>query len=78
MTSRLGPKQLALLHMLAGPGTALVVADKLSHSLCARGLAQTMVVGGCVRITPAGLRALADAAEAGRIRLGPKLPESRP
>lgn len=78
MTSRLGHKQLAMLHMLAGPGIVLVVAGKLSRSLCARGLAHEMIDGGCVHITPAGLRALADAAEAGRIRLGQKLSEPRP
>lgn len=65
---RIGPKQLQLLRVLAGP-VALVVACARSRSLTARGLLREAAPGAFVHITSAGLRALADAADAGRIRL---------
>lgn len=68
MTS-LGPKQLALLRTV-GTSSALVVASATSRRLCALGLMRAHGTDGSfAAITPAGLRALADAAEAGRIDL---------
>lgn len=67
----LGKHQLHLLGGLARPGTALVIADKLSRSLCKRQLAKEWGEDSYVCITPAGLRALADEADAGRLSLKP-------
>lgn len=67
--TRLGPKQLALLRTV-GTSSALVVASATSRRLCALGLMRAHGTDGSfAAITPAGLRALADAAEAGRIEL---------
>jgi hypothetical protein len=63
-----------LLGVLARPGTALVAADRRTRALAARGLVREAVDGGLVHITPAGLRALATAAERGLLRLEPELP----
>ena len=67
--SRLGRHQLRLLLTLGSPSMRLVVANKVSRSLEARGLvrAQSPDGNGLVQITPAGLRALADAFEAGHL-----------
>ena len=73
---RLGPKQLRHLTMV-GANRALVVSDRTSRRLCDLGLMREMIPGGAVCITPAGLRALADAAEAGRVDLF-TLPERKP
>jgi hypothetical protein len=62
---RLGPKQLQLLTSLGSPAMLLVVPDAISRSLEKRGLVADY--HGMHRITPAGLRALADAFEAGRL-----------
>jgi hypothetical protein len=73
MTRALGKNQLTLLKNLM-PGRAVVIGDKTSSSLTQRGLAQSWDENGkdLVTITPAGLRALADEMEAGRIGGNPK------
>lgn len=67
--ARLGKQQMCLLCGLGSPGTALVVPDKLSNGLVARGLLRNThpTMSGMQRITPAGLRQLADDLEAGRL-----------
>lgn len=66
---RLGHRQLRLLR-LVGTARALVVPTTISRRLCDLGLlASNHPEGAFAHITPAGLRALADAAEAGRIDL---------
>ena len=66
---RLGIRQLELLRGIGTTG-ALVVGNKTSRRLCALGLMKAHGRDGSfAAITPAGLRALADAAEAGRIEL---------
>ncbi|HRP26369.1 hypothetical protein [Thauera sp.] len=67
--TRLGPKQLALLRTV-GTSSALVVASATSRRLCALGLMRAHGTDGSfAAITPAGLRALADAVEAGRVEM---------
>ena len=63
---RLGTKQLQLLAQLASPTVFLVTPDRRSASLVRRGLLREVVSGACC-ITPAGLRRLADAIEAGQL-----------
>ena len=65
---RLGIRQLELLRSV-GTTRALVVADRASSRLCEIGLMKEMGDGSFVAVTPAGLRALADAVDAGRIDL---------
>ena len=65
---RLGARQLEMLKVI-GTTSALVVPCPISRRLCEIGLLQAEADGSFARITPAGLRALADAAEAGRIAL---------
>lgn len=67
MTGRVGVNQLDLLAKLGSPLTVLLVGDDLSDSLLARGLVRQEKKRRGIVITPAGLRALADALEAGRI-----------
>jgi hypothetical protein len=73
MTRALGKNQLTLLKNLT-PGRAVVIVDKTSSSLIRRGLALSWDGNGkdLVTITPAGLRALADEMEVGRIGGNPK------
>jgi hypothetical protein len=73
MTRALGKNQLTLLKNLM-PGRAVVIGDKTSSSLIQRGLARSWDGNGkdLVTITPAGLRALADEMEVGRIGGNPK------
>lgn len=66
--TRLGPRQLAMLRSV-GTTAALVVPDRVSRRLCDLGLMTSEADGSFARITPAGIRALADAAEAGRVEL---------
>lgn len=66
---RIGKNQIDLLRCIARPGTALVVGDKISRSLVARGMAHEFGPDRWITITPSGLRALADAAETGRLEL---------
>lgn len=68
--NRLGRKQLQLLSAIAGVRRALVVPDKISRSLCERGLMQSASskTDGFIVLTPAGYRAVADALERGTIK----------
>jgi len=69
MTVRLGKRQLQFLRGV-GVGAAVVVPNRYSRRLCEVGLMKAHGADGSfAAITPAGLRALADAAEAGRITL---------
>jgi hypothetical protein len=72
---RLGPKQLKLLQFIGTRG-ALVVGDKMSRRLCDLGLLISEPDGSFARITPDGLRSLADALEAGRISLWSPTPRT--
>ena len=66
---RLGRKQLELLRSV-GTTAALVIPTRRSRRLCDLGLMQSdNPEGAFAYITPAGLRALADAVDAGRIDL---------
>ena len=65
---RLGKHQLRLLRVLAG-GCFLIVPDRLSRGLVAKGLAKEWRPDSFVGITSDGLRALADAADRGRFDL---------
>lgn len=70
MTRPLGKLQLEKLMGLSSPSMLLVVGDAVSSSLVKRGLLAPAVPDrpdAWHRITPAGLRALADAFEAGRL-----------
>jgi hypothetical protein len=64
---RIGAKQLEILIILATPDRAMIVPGKTERGLIQRGLLKVEDNGGFARITPAGLRALADAMEAGRV-----------
>jgi hypothetical protein len=66
--TRLGPNQLRLLRAV-GITAAVVVPDKETRRLCDLGMMASEPDGSFAHITPAGLRALATAAEAGRIDL---------
>jgi hypothetical protein len=78
---KLGKNQLQRLMGLASPGVLLVVADdRLSKSLVRRGLT-TPATGdpdAWHRITPKGMRVLADAYEAGDLEQFMKKFPSRP
>lgn len=78
---RLGKNQLRRLMGLASPGCLLVVADdRVSVSLRRRGLAAPAYSDqpdAFLQITPNGLRALADAYEAGELKQFFKLPHER-
>jgi len=76
--TRIGPRQRALLAISARPGTAFILANPVTRSLCRRGLMAECAPDAFVHITAAGLRALADEADAGRLALAPKLPEKEP
>ncbi len=67
---RLGKRQLALLRGV-GPTSAVVVPDGTTRRLCDLGLmkAHGGEDGSFAAVTPAGLRALADAVDAGKIGL---------
>ena len=67
---RIGPKQAHLLAALGCPGMVLVSGDSVSVSLARRGLVREESPRGSCCITPAGLRALADELESGRITDG--------
>lgn len=74
--ARIGNNQLHLLGILARPGTVLISATPTSRSLTRRGLLTEARHDSFVHIAPAGLRALADAAEAGLVELAPAIPEA--
>lgn len=65
---RLGVRQLELLRACGATG-AVVCPSPRTRRLCALGLMESKPDGSFAHVTPAGLRALADAAEAGRIGL---------
>lgn len=65
---RLGKQQLALLRSV-GTHSALVVPDRQSRRLCELGLMTAENDGSFARLTADGLRALADAVDAGKILL---------
>lgn len=70
MTRPLGKLQLQMLLGLASPSMILIVGDKVSASLVQRGLLKPNFdedPEAFHRITPAGMRALADAYEAGQL-----------
>jgi hypothetical protein len=64
----LGKEQLRLLSVLASPGVCMPAPCRVAESLKRRGLLRSTEGGGGAVIAPAGLRALADALEAGRVR----------
>lgn len=65
---KLGTRQLETLRAV-GTTAAIVVPDSITRRLCALGLMASEASGSFAHITPAGLRALADAVDAGRISL---------
>jgi hypothetical protein len=69
VSARLGKNQLRLLRTLCA-GMSVIVPDKLTRSLCDRGLMREAVPGAFVGVTANGLRALADAADRGEVILG--------
>lgn len=82
--SRLGKHQLCLLASLASPFLKVIVGDRLSRSLVRRGLmaphwSDPKRADGLHGITPAGLRALADALERGDLEqfLDPRFQRDR-
>ena len=66
--TRLGIRQLEALKA-AGTDSAYISPTKITKRLCDRGLMQADDEGGWAHCTPDGLRALADAVNAGRIEL---------
>jgi hypothetical protein len=66
-TRPLGKRQRELLLTLASPSRVMIVGDALTASLVRRGLLAARDNGDWCRITPAGMRALADEYEAGRL-----------
>lgn len=69
MPRRLGDKQVASLAFLSGVSRLLLTPGREDRALVARGLLRADDGGACC-VTPAGLRALADAMEAGRVKDG--------
>jgi len=65
---RLGKKQLELLRAMCC-GFAVIVPDKMTRRLCARGLMKEAAPDSFAFVTANGLRALADAADRGEITL---------
>lgn len=65
---RLGKNQLALLRSV-GTTAALIVPSRESRRLCDLGLMESEPDGSIARITPNGLRALADSVDAGQSEL---------
>lgn len=65
MADRLGARQLEVLEAVASPRFLLLTPCRRARDLVQRGLLAED--RGAVWITPAGLRALADAMEAGRV-----------
>lgn len=63
---RLGKHQLRMLMVMGSPTMRLITPNETSRALAKRGLI-TDRDGGAFRITAAGLRALADEMDAGRI-----------
>lgn len=68
--ARIGKKQLRTLMSLGAPHMVLITPDKVSESLVRRGLLKHdshVPESKACRITPDGLRVLADEMEAGRV-----------
>lgn len=66
--TRVGPDQLRILMMAGSPTMILLTESRASRALLKRGMLQaTPEGGGGLRISAYGLRALADAMDAGRI-----------
>lgn len=66
MSARLGHSQLALLQTLGNPRYRMIGRDRVADSLVRRGLlCAASEDGKVVRITPDGLRTLADTLEHG-------------
>lgn len=68
--TRLGKKQIEMLIMLGAPTMVLLTPGRSEHALVARGLLRShkgTKGGEACCIAPAGLRALADAMEAGMV-----------
>lgn len=82
MTKPLGKLQLECLMALASPSCMLIVGTSVSKSLVKRGLLKANFADNpdaWHRMTPAGLRALADAYEAGQLeQFMRKFPPKRP
>ena len=82
---KLGKHQLSLLATMASPFSSLIVTDRVAESLVKREFlsphfaSQRMGEGSFFGITPMGLRALADAYEAGLLEqfLDPKFQRDR-
>lgn len=72
---RLGAKQLDRLNSL-GAARAFVVPDRISRRLVELGLCDAEPDGSFSRISSDGLRALADAADAGKVSLF-KMPQKQ-
>lgn len=64
---RIGKDQLGTLIMLASPTCILLTPDRSSAGLVKKGLLREREPGRACCITPAGLRALADEMESGRV-----------
>lgn len=64
---RIGKHQLRTLIMLGSPGCLLLTPGRSEQGMVARGLLRERAPGKACCITPAGLRALADEMEAGRV-----------
>lgn len=65
--SRLGTRQIRRLCILASAALGLLTPGRTDRSLVARGLFRERKPNGAIVITPAGLRALANEMEAGRV-----------
>jgi hypothetical protein len=65
--TRIGKNQLCMLITLASPTMLLLTPGKAEAAMVRRGLLREREPGGALAITPAGLRALADEMEAGRV-----------
>ena len=84
MNTRLGKHQLCLLATMGSPFSLLVVGDRLSASLVARGDMEPRhrkgLADGFLGITPTGLRILADAMERGELEqfFAPEFTRDRP
>lgn len=68
-SGRIGKRQLDFLAIMAGTGNAVVVGDKLIRTLADRGCLRALSAKGdsFYTITSAGLRAVADALDAGTL-----------
>ena len=64
---RIGKNQLQLLVTLGSPAVLMLAPSKEARGLVKRGLLREREGGKACCITPAGLRALADEMEAGRV-----------